>query len=145
MNVFNFDIILSETLPFVGVYALYALIICFIIQCLEYRNEQSQLGFSGILTGNGAVFFTALIIFTVTMIGYWYGLRIFGSEIIFAWLTALVLFGSVLGISILMQNVTGLVLKSPAGYAISSAFFMCLPLIIAAVFMTMLSSADFRH
>lgn len=145
MNLSTLDIIISETGPFILAYVLYSFVVYTFIQSRNHRIQVSRLKFGEIFKGNFLLFITSVVLFSGTMIGYWFGIRIGNDEANFSWIISISSLVVMVLLSEFLYRRADFQVKSSLYGSIIAAILFVLPFFITAIFITAISGADYSH
>lgn len=137
----DISIFWSESVLYIAIYSIFALIVCFIFAVLELYNQSTNVAFSRVAIKAAALTVLVIILFTVSLFIVSWKSSLFGGEII----TNIVLATIWFVLLFLLNNVLiawcGLSFEKSVFYAYLPVVILMSPFIIFNIFFLLLGSA----
>ncbi len=141
----SLDIFFKESLLYMLIFAVYALLFCGIVALIESRFQQSEIEAGKIVVINSAYFLLAVLLVTIKMYINGWASRLFGSEFFTSLISLFISLILLVGFKIILINYLGLSLEWLWVVTIVSTLILLMPYIAFIAYVFMLASADWRH
>jgi hypothetical protein len=137
----DISIFWSESVLYIAIYSIFALIVCFIFAALELYNQSTNVAFSRVAIKAAALTIFVILLFTVSLFIVSWKSSLFGGEII----TNIVLATIWFVLSYLLNNALiawcGLSFEKSVFYTYLPVVILMSPFIIFNIFVLLLGSA----